>query len=291
MEELEEMEGNTIEQNYDLVLIENLRRVMETQAEEGTPQSYAIYVDGLKVVSRTLSIEKFVRYKSYPVVEFLQVTLYKGASTPSCVHHIFRKNFNAKENLGSVKNEIPAGYLSGVEVQKMIDETINKERLNNKIASLEKELAEKERNISDRDKQIKEADDYISKLQTGIESLKNQIDDKKSAIYQHLIDLVKNPPSWAQMMWLGKTTKNAPKQLTGTENKEDDNDEVVDLRNKNSALTEDEKRHLSVIRRMEEELEDDELHLLMLVNDKLIEDPKQIPIVADCIDIKPLEKE
>lgn len=291
MEESEEMEGNIIEQNYDLVLIENLRRVMKTEAEEGAPQSYAIYVDGLKVVSRTLSIEKFERYKSYPVVDFLKVTLFMGASTPNCVHHIFRKNFKAKENLGSVKNEIPAGYLSGIEVQKMIDETINKERLNNKITSLEKELSEKERNIADRDKQIKEADDYISKLQTGIESLKSQIDDKKSAIYKHLIDLVKNPPSWAQMMWLGKATKNAPKQLTGTETKEDENDEVVDLRNKNSALTDDEKRHLAVIRRMEEELEDDELHLLMLVNDKLIEDPKLIPVVADCVDIQPLEKE
>jgi uncharacterized coiled-coil protein SlyX len=290
MEELNTLSNHTVEMPYDPALVDNIRRVLELQAQSVRPQSFEIYVDGLRVVDRTINVEKFDLHKSFvlPNTKRVIITVFKGIRTPNCTCYIFIKNQDTKENLGSIPYAVPAGYLSGVEVKQMIEENNVKQALNHKVERLEEKLQDKERIVAERDKQLREADDYITKLQNGIELLKNEMADKKSAIYTTLIDLAKNPPVWVQM-WLGKTANIAPKQLAGMQTQENDSTEVVDLRSQPESLSEEDKRHLTVIRRMEEELEDNELHLLMLVNDKLIEKPELMPDVADLIGVTPPE--
>lgn len=263
---------DTVEQTYDPASLDNIKLVLAMSYESGRPQSFEIEVDGLRVVQRTQVLEMFDTYKKFihPNTRKVIVTVYRGVKTPAATKHVFVREKESTDALGNLQQHAVApqpGYLSGTEVKQMMQDMLEKERMNNRIVQLEEKL-------EDRDKKIKEAEEYIAKLQTGINTLKQERDSKNSAMIDKLVDIAKNPPDWVKLIIL-KNSKGEKQELSGNETKEE----------KALSISEADKRHISVLRKMEETLEEEDLHAMMIINDKLIDEPKLIPDVADLLDI------
>lgn len=289
---MEENETNiptidSVEQTYDPASLENIKRVLDMSLKAGRPQSFEIEVDGLRVVQRTPVLEMFDTYKPFihPATRKIIVTVYRGVRTPACTKHVFSRD-NEKplaENLGNIQQQpaTPPGFLSGTEVKQMMQDMLDKERMNNRIVTLEEKL-------EDRDKKVKEAEDYIMRLQGGIEKLKQEVESKGSQLLDKFLDIAKNPPDWIKLMIL-QNSKSEKKGLSGTD-KEESSEEEVTIRKK-QPLSEEEKEFIELMKRMEENLDEDQYGLLMMVNDKLIEESELIEKVADLIDVKLPEEE
>ena len=84
-----------------------------------------------------------------------------------------------------------------------------------------------------------------------------------------------------QQLVVGKVTGNT---LSGTEEKKPEGD-VSFTKKTEPVINEMQKRHLQVIQAMEQELNEDQLHTLMRINDTLITDKTKIPDVADLLDL------
>lgn len=271
---------DTVEQPFNPAMIDNIKRILEMHNKGGKQQTYEIEVDGLDVVQRTSVTEVFDNYKTFvhPTTRKIIVTVYRGVKTPACTKHIFLKEKETpKENLGTVQQNPSTsqpGYLSGTEVKQMMQDMLEKERMSNQILMLQRERDELE-------KKMKEAEEYMAKLQSGINLLQQEKESKGNVIIDKLVDLAKNPPDWVKLIIL-KNSKSEQKQLSGTDKKDSA---------ENNSLSESDKRHIAVLRKMEEVLEEHDLHALMIVSDKLIEEPDLIPEVADLLDVELPDKE
>ena len=278
-----------VEQPYDPASLDNIKRVLDMSLKAGRPQSFEIEVDGLRVVQRTPVLEMFDTYKPFihSATRKIIVTVYRGVRTPACTKHVFSKDNDkpVNENLGNVQQPVnanPPGFLSGTEVKQMMQDMLDKERMNNRIVTLEEKL-------DDRDKKVKEAEDYIMRLQSGIEKLRQEVESKGSQLIDKFMEIAKNPPDWIKLLIL-QNSKEQKNGLSGTDNEESSEDEVT-IRKKQPQLSEDEKEFIILMKRMEENLDEDEYGLLMMVNDKLIEESDLIEKVADLIDVKLPEEE
>lgn len=292
---MEENETNiptidTVEQPYDPASLENIKRVLDMSLKAGRPQSFEIEVDGLRVVQRTPVLEMFDTYKPFihHATKKITVTVYRGVRTPACTKHVFSKDNDKpiNENLGNVQqqsvNSNPPGFLSGTEVKQMMQDMLDKERMNNRIVTLEEKL-------DDRDKKVKEAEDYIMRLQAGIEKLKQEVESKGSQLIDKFMEIAKNPPDWIKLLIL-QNSKEQKNGLSGTD-KEESSESEVTISKKQPQLSEDEKEFIGFMKRMDENLDEDEYGLLMIINDKLIEESELIEKVANLIEVKLPEEE
>lgn len=277
MQEQQNIDRQTVEQTYDPALLDNIKRILEIQVSQGKPQSYEIYVDGLRVVPRTTVTEIFESYKTFitPASKKITVTIYRGIKTPACTSHVFKvEPEKAVQQPVQVQS---SNSLNGPEVQQYVRELMDKERLANRLVQLEEKLTEKENKLS-------EAEKYISDLQRGIDLLKEEKDNKQSVIFDRLLKIAENPPDWLKLLVLNNNSPQKATQLGETETKE--KTEVTIKRKGAPALTEDQKDFLKLMNIMQEGLEEEEFTMLMLLNRKLTDEPGLIPSVADLIDVK-----
>jgi hypothetical protein len=287
MEENKDMAIDIVEQKFDPARLDNIKRILEISRQGGKPQTFEIEVDGLRVIQRTPVVEMFDSYKSFvnPSTRKILVTVYRGTRTPSCTQHLFLVQLE-KENLGETAAPTPKadhGMISKAEAGEMFSTMIEKERMNTQIVNLLKENEALNKRVSDLSQQVAEAEEYMGKQKRLIFKLRTEQGEKGSELFQQIVDLAKNPPDWVKLVILRSKNEN-DKALSGTEKEQEKTDD--------SSLSENDKRHISVLRKMEEALEENELHAIMIITDKLIEEPKLIPQVADQLDLEiPSEEE
>jgi hypothetical protein len=287
MEENNDMAIDIVEQKFDPARLDNIKRILEISRQGGKPQTFEIEVDGLRVIQRTPVVEMFDSYKSFvnPSTRKILVTVYRGTRTPSCTQHLFLVQAE-KENLGETPVPTPKtdhGMISKAEAGEMFSSMLERERMNTQIVNLLKENEALSKRVSDLSQQVAEAEEYMGKQKRLIFKLRTEQGEKGSELFQQIVDLAKNPPDWVKLVILRSKNEN-DKALSGTEKEQEKMD--------GSSLSENDKRHISVLRKMEEALEENDLHAMMIITDKLIEEPKLIPEVADLLDLEiPSEEE
>jgi hypothetical protein len=271
-----------LEQPYDPALVDNIKRILELQQKMSRPQSYEILVDGLRVVPRTVQVELFDSYKSFmnDATQKITVIVYRGIKTPACNTFVFIKEKSALSNtLSGIQDSVSStlqlpSFLQGITFESRMQEMMDRRDMENENRQLKLSLEKHQQ-------ELKEAEQYISQLQEGIDSLKQDQDKKRSLLFERLLKLAENPPDWVKL-WMVKAAKDSS-SLSGTEQNQQQ-EEIINM--KSDAIDQDDKRYLSVLRKMEEELEQGQLHTLMLINDKLIEQTDLIEQVADLVEIK-----
>ncbi|MCC7303471.1 MAG: hypothetical protein IT233_12600 [Bacteroidia bacterium] len=278
MEDQDNMEKQTVEQPYEKGLLDNIKRILEIQVSQGKPQSYEIYVDGLRVVPRTTVTEIFDSYQTFlsPASKKIIVTIYRGIKTPACTSHVFTVE-PEKVIVQQPVQVQSSNALNGPEVQQYVRELMDKERLANRLVQLEEKLSERENKLA-------EAEKYISDLQRGIDLLKEEKDNKQSVIFDRLLKIAENPPDWLKLLVLNNNSPQKATQLGETETK--DKTEVTIKKKTAPALSEDEKDFLKLMNIMQEGLEEEEFTMLMLINRKLTDEPALITEVGDLVDVK-----
>jgi hypothetical protein len=129
--------------------------------------------------------------------------------------------------------------------------------------------------VEKRDARIKEAEDYIAKLSNGIEVLKAEAGNKQNIWVERFLKITENPPDWVKLLVLHHT-KGTP-ALSGTGTAE---------ANKQEGLSESDNGYILILKKMEEHLDEKQLESMMVINDKLADEPDLIPEVAGLLDIK-----
>lgn len=262
-------------QPYTTEKLLKVKRLLEKAKEKNTPRYYEIMVDGFKVVQRTNDLSDFDSHEEFVDEDTREVVvlLYSESPTsPRNTKHIFRLKEIKKET--PVVTPVQQG-LSGVELQAKIDEVVERKDMQNQIKDLQKQL-------EDAQKKNTEADEYIDQLEEKVQTLEKEVEEVKSKTGERWMKLAENPPMWVQQLVVGKITGNA---LSGTEQKEPEGDVTFSKKSSNAGLSEAQQRHLQVIQAMEQELNEEQLHTLMQINDTLITDKDKIPEVADLLDL------
>jgi hypothetical protein len=262
-------------QPYTTEKLLKVKRLLEKAREKNTPRYYEIMVDGFKVVQRTNDLSDFDSHEEFVDEDTREVVvlLYSESPTsPRNTKHIFR--------LKEMKKEMPVVApvqqgLSGIELQAKIDEVVERKDMQNQIKELQKQL-------EDSNKRVEEADEYIDQLEDKVQTLEKEVEDVKSKTGERWMKLAENPPMWVQQLVVGKITRNG---LSGTEQKEPEGEVTFSKKSSEAGLSESQKRHLQVIQAMEQELNEEQLHTLMQINDTLITDKDKIPEVADLLDL------
>lgn len=263
-------------QPYTTDKLLKVKRLLEKAKERNTPRYFEIVVDGFKVVQRTNDLSEFDSHEEFVDDDTREVVILLYSDNPTSprnTKHIFR--------LKEIKKEIPAPVvpvqqgLSGVELQAKIDEVVEKKDMQNQIKDLQKQL-------EDSQKKLTEADEYIEKLEDLKENLEKEVEEVKRKSGERWMKLAENPPLWVQQLVVGKITG---AELSGTEQKSNEGEVTFSKKTSSNPLSEEQKRHLQVIQAMEQELNEEQLHLLMQINDSLITDKTKIPEVADLLDL------
>lgn len=146
-----------IKSNYSSGKITLLRQLLENNAEAGTPSDYEIRVDGMKVVPRTNNPELFDNHEDFVNQDTAEITviIYDGNSRRSTRHVMSMKE--PKKDMPPP----PAPTLSGLEIEKMLEEKLKAQREAFALDLLKKENKELK-------EQIEETEDYTGKLEEAV---------------------------------------------------------------------------------------------------------------------------
>ena len=141
-----------------------LRQLLENSAEAGMPSDYEIRVDGMKVIPRTKNPELFDGHEDFVNADTGEITIiiYEGSSRRSTRHVMSLKEEPKKE---TPPPPPPAPGLSGVEIEKMMEDKLKAQR-----QAFEHDLLKKEN--KELKEALDEADEESEKMVSVIEKAK-----------------------------------------------------------------------------------------------------------------------
>jgi septum formation inhibitor MinC len=240
---------------YDSGKIAMLKQLLENNARNGRPTEYEIKVDELKAVPRTNDPAQFDSYEDFfsPDTRTIIITLFEGQGKSSD-KHIF--------TMGSeqLKQAEPAPSLSGLDIDKKVDEkveTLKKQMEYDKVVEENKELKE----------QVKDAEEFIEKLEKALE-LEKQGRLKIKGVHVGEIasiaaeSLIRRNPHWIAKVpgmeglagFIEEDTQKKGQETSGEES-----EVTFSKKNPIEELSEEEKNLLGALGELQEVFEEDEL--------------------------------
>src|SRR5690349_12428861 len=143
---------------YDQLKIDKLKHFLETQFEKGHPKPFEIFVDNLKVVSKTDDPKEFDSYEFYmnEDTEKVRILIYNSNLSPRNDQYCFM----VQKTMGGSKSLNGLGEIEGIIQEKLAarDREYEMNRLREELESTKQELEETE--------------DYAEKLEEEIKHLK-----------------------------------------------------------------------------------------------------------------------
>jgi len=272
-------------EDYNPQKIEIVKRMLDKQAEKGSPMAYEIFVDNFKVVMKTTDLSDFDSFEELVNGEtkYIRINVYN--SLTEAVGHT-KYVFELK---GEKSNEQASSKgLGEVEINTRIKESLAVERDRWDKEQLNKEL--------DRTKLLlQEAEEYIDNLQSQIEKSKLKANhwgklDLGLLAGTALEGMVRKNPQWLTKVpgfeglagVIEQENKEGIKQ-TPTEETE------VSFKKKDessSSLSQEDLSYLNFGKQVAENFEDDEIALLMQIIAELSKDTSKLKTVAELLDIK-----
>lgn len=271
-------------EDYNPQKIEIVKRMLDKQAEKGSPMAYEIFVDNFKVVMKTTDLTEFDSYEELISNEtkYIRINVYNSLTeTVGHTKYVFELKGEKKAEAGESKG------LGEVEINNRIKDSLAIERDRWDKEQLNKEL--------DRTKLLlQEAEEYIDELQTQVEKSKLKANhwgklDLGLLAGTALEGMVRKNPQWL-------TKVPGFEGLAGVieqENKEGINqvptpETEVSFKKKSdspAALSEEEKSYLSFGKSIVEEFDDDEIELLMKIVHQLSKDTTQLKPVSELLNV------
>lgn len=271
-------------EDYNPQKIEIVKRMLDKQAEKGSPMAYEIFVDNFKVVMKTTDLTEFDSYEELISSEtkYIRINVYNSLTeTVGHTKYVFELKAEKKAEASEPKG------LGEVEINNRIKDSLAIERDRWDKEQLNKEL--------DRTKLLlQEAEEYIDDLQAQVEKSKLKANhwgklDLGLLAGTALEGMVRKNPQWL-------TKVPGFEGLAGVieqENKEGINsipttETEVSFKKKSenpAALSEEEKSYLSFGKSIVEEFDDAEIELLMKIVGQLSKDTSQLKPVAELLNV------
>ena len=143
--------------NYDQLKIDKLKHYLETQAERGQAKPFEIFVDNLKVVSKTDDPKEFDSYEFYmnEDTEKVRILIYNSHLTPRNDQYCFMVQ----------KNKTDKGLNGLGEIENIVQEKLAARDREYEMTRLREELETTKEDLA-------ESEEYNEKLEKEIEYLK-----------------------------------------------------------------------------------------------------------------------
>lgn len=258
-------------EKYDQSKIEIIKSYLTDQQNDDCPRPFEIFVDELKVVSRTEDIAKFDNYEKYmrPDTVYVLIKLYHNSSPNNDQYYYYLR-----------EEATAADGLNGVEriVNQRLEDKDKEYRINRLTEDLEKTKQE-----------LTEAEEYAEMLEEQIEQLKNdkgylgKINLGEIAA-STLTALAKNNPQWMNRSPLGKALSGLiPPDEPALDNGPDTEAEFK--KKSDAGLSEDEKVIIEIVKNLSASINEDQLRQVALILQKFSNEPQHIQTVAELLSL------
>jgi len=259
---------------YNSEKVALLKQLLLNSKESGKPIDYEIRVDGMRAVPRTDDPEQFDRHEDFIDADTGSVTimLYEGASRNNNRHIFLMKD--------EPKSEPKNKPLSGIEVDKMVNERVEEIKQQMKYDQFKKENQEQK-------EELMEAYGTIDKLRKMIGDMQNQkgIDSinwgkvagaAAEAIIRNNPHIIARIPGGETLAGIIVEDNKKQEQATlepTTETEATFSKKTADIE---PPLTEDEKKYRQILEYWEENFDQEELNHVTDIINMLVDKPEAI---------------
>lgn len=266
---------------YDQLKIDKLRHFLEAQAEKGQAKPFEIFVDNLKVVAKTDDPKEFDTYEFYmnEDTEKVRILIYNSNLSPRNDQYCFMVQRNKVE-----KSLNGLGEIEGIIQEKLAarDREHEMNRLREELETAKLELEETE--------------EYAEKLEKEIEYLKENkfklgninIGELASVALEGIVRrnpqiLTKLPGGEALAGIVAQDNQEKERMLSQPPAPEP---KVSFEKETGLEITEEEKRHLAYLRKLEQSFNREQAEMFNAVIGAMVEEPSIIPTVLEFINPK-----
>lgn len=263
-----------MKEKFDQNKIDRIQYYLLSESQKNAPRYYEIYVDNLKVVSKTNDVNEFDTYQNYITagVRELKILIYSTALKS----HWNKSHEFYFPNEETAPPPAPPLTLSGTEIEQRLSEKINQER-----QKWEAELREKE--LEQTKNQLAEAEEYIGTLEKQVTETKKELDEcrnKKTLSPEKTLGI-------AEVLlnkFIGPTDL---KGLFGEDGKEQNTpvSEASFSKIPDPSPAEHE-TYIALLKQLEASFAQPDLNTVMKMLGALIDKPDQLPVIADLLGVK-----
>ena len=282
---------------YNDVKLAQFKMWLHDMADKNEGKYFEVYVDDVKIVPRTSRVDAIDDHKVYldDSTETVKVFTYNTENSNRYQQFtFFLEKKKPMETMVHNSSAVAQG-LSGIELENKINERLNQ--------SLMQERERWQTDLLKRDyesckKQLTEAEEYIDELEDQLNKLKGKklhwgdvnLGDVASVIVE---GMVKRNPHWVAKLPGGDALAGLiAKESNGiTEQLEPETEMVFRKKSASeSELSEEMKAQLGFLKQLEAHFSQEQLDRIMQILQAFAEEPKQIQVVYELLEIKTNEK-
>jgi hypothetical protein len=268
---------------YDQLKIDKLKHFLEAQAERGQAKPFEIFVDNLKVVAKTEDPKEFDSYEFYmnEDTEKLRILIYNSNLSPRNDQYCFM----VQKNIGSTKSVNGLGEIENIVQEKLAarDREYEMTRLKDELEATKQELEETEEYADQLEKEIQ----YLKENKFKIKNI--DLAELTSVAIEGIVR--RNPQFLTKIPGIGEglagiieqDNKEKEKLLTQPQQPEP---QVSVQKETAPDITEEEKRHLAYLRKLEQTFTREQAEMFNAVLHSMVEEPSIIPTLVDLINPK-----
>lgn len=260
---------------YDQLKIDKLKHFLQEMASKGQPRPYEIFVDALKVVPKTEDPKEFDNYEYYmnEDTEKIRILIYNSNLSPRNDQYCFYIEQNKPE-----KPLNGHGDLDGIIQEKLNarDKEYEMNRLKDELEETKKQLEEAEEYNETLEQQLAEASSNKFKLgKLDLVGLGTLVLDKFAERHSDVLSKV-------GLVGLGGTLA---KEIPETEETEASFQKKANTGEQQ--LKPEHLQYIPVLQQLDAAFEKPQLEIVMQVLGKFSEEPVQLNIVAELLNIIP----
>lgn len=282
---------------YNDVKLAQFKMWLHDMADKNEGKYFEVYVDDVKIVPRTNRVDAIDDHKVYldDSTETVKVFTYNTENSNRYQQFtFFLEKKKPMETMVHSSTAVTQG-LSGIELENKINERLNQ--------SLMQERERWQTDLLKRDyesckKQLTEAEEYIDELEDQLNKLKGKklhwgdvnLGDVASVIVE---GMVKRNPHWVAKLPGGDALAGliAKESNGNTEQLEPETEMVFRKKSASeSELSEEMKAQLGFLKQLEAHFSQEQLDRIMQILQAFAEEPKQIQVVYELLEIKTNEK-
>jgi hypothetical protein len=268
-------------EKYSAEEAERIYEYLSVYSDRGQPIQYEIIVDNFKAVRRTDDLSMFHVYENFikPKTKSVEFLLFTGNSNNNDKYMLY---FGEDEQKG----------LSGLEVEKRIQDGIDREKRNWEFDQLRKENQELKNDLNEQDKEIEGLEKEIERLEREREEmiskqspLKGVVGEIGASVIESMIR--RNPKTIAKIIPGGESLAGLLEQEA--KQREDESEspvqeaEVVFTPKTAQNLKEEDKETLNLLRQIQQVFNQQEYEQVMDILDALLSDKSKISTIHEML--------
>lgn len=258
---------------YDQLKIDRLKHFLQEMVAKGQPRPFEIFVDNLKVVPRTEDPKDFDNYEYYmnEDTEKIRILIYNSAATPRNDQYCFY-----------VQQVKPEKSLNGLgDLDGMIQEKLTARDREHEMIRLKEELEETK-------KQLEESEEYAETLEQQLEEARNNkyklgrldLVELGGAVLEKLA--IKNAGTLEKVGLAGLVV---PGNTNETKQEEETNASFQKKTGEETNLKPEHLQYIPVLQQLDTAFERPQLEIVMKIISRLSEEPAQLQIVAELLNV------